>query len=394
MASWRPTEITLRQRECERFCIAPVCDCAGPTSGYGLILLDCSWGCYMKWQIPPLNYLRPFEATARLGSTVRAAEELGRTHGAVSRQIKLLEQWLGHRLFSRDCGRLELTENGEEYYNAITHVCDLLDRATSAFFDDGKKNVVRVHSPTVFVGRWLIPRLHRFYRRFPDIEIWLSDFTRHSELTRDLCDVAISLDAGNWPDMETTPFMSEFIFPVCNMATAQQLRNQPLLDGLKLLHANDPVARWPSWLASAGLPCHDTARGPRLSDLENVLRAAANGHGVAIARGQLVIDELAANTLVRPFPHAVRLDDAYWLVRPKYGKIGAPIRAFTSWIREEGQLSTMRLTEALATHLAKTGKATVGQRPSASTARETGGRAAPIGIPGRAEAALAACPAR
>src|SRR4051812_48542282 len=108
----------------------------------------------MKWQIPPLNYLRPFEATARLGSTVRAAEELGRTHGAVSRQIKHLEDWLGQKLFHRDLGRLELTEHGTEYYRAITHICDVLNRATSSLA--GKRNVVGVLGPAVFIGRWLI----------------------------------------------------------------------------------------------------------------------------------------------------------------------------------------------------------------------------------------------
>lgn len=298
----------------------------------------------MKWQMPPLNYLRPFEATARLGTTVGAAAELGRTHGAVSRQIKLLEQWLGYRLFRHDYGRLELTAKGTEYYNAVSHAFNLVDRSTRVFFNDGKKHVVRVHGPTVFSSRWMIPRMHRFYQRHPNIEIWLSEFSRHSELTREVCDIAISLEPGSWPDMDVQPLMAEFIFPVCDAPTARQIQKGEKLGTFKLLHADDSLARWDNW------PNDDlcvSACGIRLSDLENVLRAAGSGHGVALARGQLVTDELASGALKRPLPDTVKFDAAYWLIKPKYGVINPDIRTFASWMIEEARASTIRLAALL-----------------------------------------------
>jgi LysR family transcriptional regulator, glycine cleavage system transcriptional activator len=301
----------------------------------------------MKWKMPPLNYLRPFEATARLGTTVGAAAELGRTHGAVSRQIKLLEQWLGYRLFRHDYGRLELTAKGTEYYNAISHAFNLVDRSTRVLFDESKQHVVRVHGPTVFSSRWLIPRMHRFYQRHPNVEIWLSEFSRHSELTREVCDIAISLEPGSWPDMDVQPLMPEFIFPVCDATTARRIQMGEKLGALKLLHADDPIARWDNW------PDDElcvSACGIRLSDLENVLRAAGSGHGVALARGQLVMDELASGALQRPSLDTVKFDAAYWLIKPKYGVINPDIRTFASWMAEEARASTNRLAAFLNSH--------------------------------------------
>lgn len=299
----------------------------------------------MKWKIPPLNYLRPFEATARLGSTVRAAEELGRTHGAVSRQIKLLEEWLGQRLFRRDFGRLALTDEGAAYHRAVSHVLDLVDRATSPFLDGEKNNVVRVHSPVVFSSRWLIPRMNRFYKRHPHLDIWLSDFSKHSELTRDVCDVAISLEAGTWPDMDVIPLMPDFIFPVCNVETASRISEPHALTRVKLLHASDPITQWSHWPGIAEFLTREIVQGPRLSDPENVLKAAEKGHGVALARGQLVLDEIASGALVRPLPDRLKIENAYWLIRPKYGVVSSAVRSFTSWIREEADLSSKRLME-------------------------------------------------
>lgn len=324
----------------------------------------------MKWQMPPLNWLRPFEATARLGTTVQAADELGRTHGAVSRQIKTLEQWLGHRLFRHDAGRLELTAKGAEYFGTIAHAFDLIDRATRKFFNDGNRHLVRVHGPTVFSSRWLIPRMHRFYQRYPHIEIWLSDFSRRCELTGDLCDMAISLEPGCWPDMDVSPLMPDFIFPVSDTRTASEISSGESSRMFKLLHSDDTIARWDNW------PDRDFRNGAaqiHLSDLENVLRAAANGHGVALARGQLIVDELAAGTLARPLPGTVKFDAGYWLIKPKYGVIDPDVRTFASWIAEEARVATDRLIAVLRSHPAAADCASV---PDALIPRGTRGVAA------------------
>lgn len=298
--------------------------------------------------LPSLNYLRPFEATGRLGSTVRAGDELGRTHSAVSRQIGCFERWLGVKLFSRDCGRLRLTEEGARYHGAISHVLSLLDQATSSLADDGCRNVVRVHGPTVFMSRWLIPRINRFYAKYPKLEVSISDFSRNPEPTIGPCDVAISLEPGDWPDMEIVPLMSDLIFPVCNSNLESQIDGGETPVPHRLLHGEDCLTHWPSWLRSVGLPAPEPGRGLHMAAVENVLQAAANGHGLALARGQLVMDDLDSGKLVRPMPQVTKVEEAYWLIRPKYGSVSSTVRAFTGWLREEANLSSKRLAESFA----------------------------------------------
>lgn len=294
--------------------------------------------------MPPLNYLRPFEATARLGSTVRAAEELGVTHSAVSRQIKLLEQWLDRKLFFRDSGRLLLTPKGREYHTAVSHILNLLDRATGSITNEGKEEqIIRIHSSSAFVSRWLIPRIDRFYRKFPNLDIWICDFSRNDQLTSDLCDVAVSTVPGYWPDMETIPLMPDLIFPVCNTERASRIHEDAALFEHKFLCSTDPFADWDNWLSKIGFSAHQQKREALIADLDLVLQYAASGHGVALARGQLVMDDLNSQKLARPLQYATKVDEAYWLIRPKYGRIKAAVRSFTGWLREEAALSSKRL---------------------------------------------------
>jgi len=298
--------------------------------------------------LPPLNYLRPFEATARLGSTVRAGDELGRTHSAISRQITCFEQWLGIKLFSRDGGRLTLTDEGQRYHEAISHVLSLLDHATRSLVHHDMNDVIRVHAATVFTSRWLIPRIGRFYARHPKLEVRILDFSRKAELTRGPCDVVVPLEPGNWPDVDVVPLMPDVIFPVCSPSLASEIENDRRLPDHRLLHAEDSLADWSRWLEKVGIADLDAERGLQMADPENVLKAAANGHGIALARGQLVMDDLSSGKLVRPIPLATEVAEAYWIVRSKYGSINPAIRAFTTWMRDEAKLSSRRFAESLA----------------------------------------------
>jgi len=294
----------------------------------------------MKRQIPPLNCLRPFEATVRTGSTTRAADELGVTHSAVSRQIKALEQWLGRKLFSRDGGRLTLTSEGKDYFETVFHILNLLDQTTDSLIGEGKEQVVRVHGPTAFINRWLIPRLDRFHRLHPTLDVWFSDFSPGTELTSNLGDVGIAMEPGLWRDVDAVVLMPDLVFPVCHSGLATRFPDDAAVLNHKLLCSNDPFLDWDGWFAGVGLPTDRAGRRSQVGDLDQTLRYAANGHGIALARGQLVAEDLAARRLVRPLRQALKLDQAYWLIKPKYGRISAAVRAFTRWIREEAARSS------------------------------------------------------
>lgn len=301
----------------------------------------------MKRQVPPLNFLRPFEATARLGSTVRAAEELGVTHSAVSRQVILLERWLDIKLFQRNNGRLTLTEEGAQFKEAVGHILNLLESTTRSLIGDGDENVVRLCSTGVFVSQWLIPRISKFYQCYPHLDMWISEFSRTVEPGRMVCDVAISMEPGLWPDMESIALMPDYIFPVCDTRLAAQITDCSKLLKHKRLHSGDAIAQWRPWLRAVGMPVEDDEVGARIADPGLILPYAASGHGVALARGQLVMEELASKELVRPLRHALKVNEAYWLIKPKYGRISSATRAFTCWIREEAELSSRRLFQQL-----------------------------------------------
>lgn len=296
----------------------------------------------MKRQLPPLNYLRPFEATARLGSTVQAANELGVTHSAISRQIKLLERWLDIKLFRRSHGGLVLTAEGADYYDAVSHILNLLDHTTCSLIGNGRENVIRFQSSSAFLTRWLIPRINNFYQKRSGFDVWISE-SRSLEFNRNVCDVAVSLEPGNWPDMEAIPLMPDLIFPVCNAKLACQIACATTLVEHRLLHTQDPFANWEDWFRSVGLPAEKSLLGSHIADLNLVLHSAVNGHGVALARGQLAMEDLSTKRLMTPLPHATRIENAYWLIRPKYGRISSAVRAFVAWIREEAGFSSKNL---------------------------------------------------
>lgn len=294
-----------------------------------------------------MNQLRPFEATGRLGSVVQAAAELGRTHSAVSRQISSLEHWIGLKLFHRDNGRLTLTETGARYHRAVSDAFDVIHQATHEAMHRPAENVVTVYCPSIFASRWLIPRLKRLRQTHPKIEIWLEDLSKDFERATAPGCIAIFLDAADWREMDVTALMPEFLFPVCGAGGGVRLRHSMSLAGHSLLRSNDSLAAWDAWLGDAGLP-EEVQQGPHMADPENAIQAAINGYGTALARGQLVLEDLATGRLFRPLRKVVRIENAYWLVRPKYGHVNWAMRSFVSWMREEASASSKRLLDYLA----------------------------------------------
>lgn len=304
----------------------------------------------MKRELPPLNQLRPFEAAGRLGSLVQAAAELGRTHSAVSRQISSLEHWFGLKLFRRDNGRMTLTETGARYHRAVSYAFDVVHQATHEALNKPAENVVTVHCPSVFASRWLIPRMKRLRQAHPKIEICLADLSREFDRATAPGRLAIFLEAADWRGMDVVALMPDFLFPVCGAASAYRYGHGMSLAGHSLLRSNDGLATWDSWLRNAGVH-EETRQGPQMADPENAIQAAINGYGTALARGQLVLEDLAAGRLVRPLRKVVRTEEAYWLVRPQYGHLNWAMRSFVSWVRDEANLSTKRLCESLAQDL-------------------------------------------
>jgi len=293
-------------------------------------------------ELPPLNALRSFEATARLGSLLAAAEELCVTHGAVSRQVKLLEAWAGVALFERVGRRLRLTEAGHAYQAALGGALDAVAAASGRLRARGRgPQPLAVNALPTFAMRWLLPRLAGFQRQAPDIELRLVTSDEPIErLAPGAFDVAIRRRVGAWPSgFVGGAFLAEHEIPVCAPAL---LRRAPIerprdLAQQTLLHADKRPGAWSRWLDAAGVPeVEQQAPRQRFDHFYLALQAAADGLGVALGPLPIIQDDLAAGRLVAPLPAPRVSSPSYCWVVSRALRDSPSVAAFCAWLSHEG----------------------------------------------------------
>ncbi len=268
-----------------------------------------------------------------------AAAELGVTHGAVSKQIAVLESWLGVPLFERGGARLLPTPAAARYAFALSAALDAVERGTEAMqaTDSESPDLVRVSTTGSVAALWLIPRLASFRAQHPGIEVWVSESRELVPLGQPGGpELAIRLGRGPWPGARAEPLMDDAVVAVCAPSVAARLRAPEDLAQVTLLHDEDPRVSWPAWLEVAGLGHPRWAsRGPRLADGALVLQAARAGQGVALSRRRLAAGQLRTGALVQPFPTRLPLGSSYWLVRPPRGvRLSTAAEKFARWMRE------------------------------------------------------------
>lgn len=293
----------------------------------------------MAAELPSLNALRVFEAAARHRSIKEAARELYVTPGAVSQQIKGLEDALGGPLFVRLHRGIALTEAGEALWatvsEALQRIADTIERA----FPSAEAGVLTVSVLPSFAAKWLVPRLGLFRRRCPEVDVRVSASPRVVDFRREDVDVAIRHGPGGYPGLHSEWLLSGAIFPVCSpnlMGGKQPLRTPPDLARMTLLHS-DPPDDWQIWLRAHGITGINAQRGPRFSDDGLMLEAAIDGQGVAISREILVAEDMARGLLVAPFGR-MRVDDwDFFVVCPQSTAEQPKIVAFREWILEEAR---------------------------------------------------------
>src|SRR5881275_56973 len=170
----------------------------------------------MPRQLPPLNALKAFEAAARSESFTRAAEELFVTQGAVSHQVKLLEQTLGIKLFNRERQRLVITDAGREYLNVVRDALDRIAAGTERVLQRQNAGVLTVSTSPDFAAKWLVYRLGRFAEAHTGIDLRVSATLHHVDFTREEVDLAVRHGDGNWPGLDTARLSAEQLFAVCS----------------------------------------------------------------------------------------------------------------------------------------------------------------------------------
>lgn len=291
----------------------------------------------MRLELPPLNAVPAFEAAARYKSFTKAAEELFVTHGAVSRQVKNLEEYLGQPLFLRLARSLELTEVGHSYLEVARESLTLLSEGTAELRERQQNKPITISVIPSFAVRWLVPRLDRFYRAHPGVEVLLNASFSMVNFGKEDIDLAVRLGCGNWAGLNSDLLMTTDTIPVCSPAKMQgdhALLVPANLSYHRLLH-DATRDDWRAWLRLAGVKGVDSQRGSLFNDHNVLLQAAIDGLGVALARKRLVQQDLASGRLIQPFPLSLPSEVAFYIVYPKRRSSDPKLELFRNWLLEE-----------------------------------------------------------
>lgn len=299
----------------------------------------------MRPRLPPLNNLKAFEAAARHKSFTRAAEELCVTQGAVSQQVKALEEGLGIKLFNRERQRLVITEAGRDYLLVVRDALDRLAVGTERLLQRENAGVLTVSTSPDFAAKWLVHRLGHFAEAHSGIDLRVSATMHHVDFAREEVDIAVRHGDGNWPGLDPVQLSTEQLFAVCSpkLLSGRRRLGKPS-DILKfpLIHL-DSRADWTNWLRAVGVDNSSATHGPVLNRASMVIDAAINGQGVALARTTLAAWDLVNGRLVRPFPESLPLSKTYWIVCPKATSNLPKIVTFRDWLLAEASQDLRRL---------------------------------------------------
>ena len=291
-------------------------------------------------------WLHVFSCAARHLSFTRSAEELHITPGAVSQQIRQLEERLGFRLFLRRARGVELSAEGQRLAQTVSEAYGSID-AELRRLDAGEiRGTVRLRSIPSFLAKWLTPRLPRLQQRYPDIQLSLVAEDSNQALDPSDFDLAVDLNDGSYPGMLSTPLLDEQIFPVCSPSLLRgrpplhgpaDLVHYPLLHDITAWRGSSEYAEWEFYLEGIGAGGQDVRRGHTFNRNHLTIEAAIAGIGVAIARRTLLNDELERGTLIIPFGVPVPNHKRYVVLYLPGGLNQPGARAVHDWLVEEAQ---------------------------------------------------------
>lgn len=291
-----------------------------------------------KRDLPPLRALMAFESAARLGSFRAAAGELGITRSAVSHQIKLLEDRLGVPLFRRDARRAELTLPGQTYFPTVRDAFDQIEAHTRAVRPSVTDNELTIQVYVTVALKWLIPRLHDFERRFPDMKVRLSTSYFDWDFDERNVDVGLVLARNRHPGHYYQPLFQSMLIPVCAPTLLQgpnALKSPDDLRKQKLIDVYTAEEDWQTWLEAAKV----TGIKPtnRLSVDSYILaqEAAIEGRGVAMTIGPFATEEIRTGRLVQPFPLRVPHAHQWCFACSMEHRKKPKVRRFEEWLLKQ-----------------------------------------------------------
>ena len=301
--------------------------------------------------LPPLDLLRGFEAAARHLSFTKAAEELFLTQSAISRQVQGLEEALGIPLFQRRHRALLLTDEGQLLQQVVARqlgeLRDTVRRIT------GGSRILTVTTLVSFASLWLVPRLAKYRKDHPDIDVRIAANNDIVDLERDRIDVAIRYTGPHRVSADAVKLFGEEVVPVCAPELLKD-KQRPLREPADLVHhvllhddpggarfGPAPYLQWDVWLQAMGLPDLQPAGSLHFSHYDQLIQSAVEGEGVGLGRLPLLSKHLEKGRLVMPFekargksPPSTR---AYYVLATPAGRARPEVRQFIDWLMAEAR---------------------------------------------------------
>lgn len=290
-------------------------------------------------RLPQISALRSFVVAARCLSFTQAAAELNVTQGAVSHQVKGLEELLGVKLFHREHQSLRLTESGQAYLPFVREAIDRLKAGADHLSARERSGVLTVSVSPNFASKWLVNRMGAFNRSHSDIDLRITASMQHVDFDSNDVEMAVRHGHGNWPNLHVTKLTREEIFPVCSPEFLRSAPGLQMPQDLKHVTLLNDTSRndWPLWFAAAGLDSDDIDWGPSFDQTNIVIDAAIAGQGVALARSALAAHDIRTGKLVRLFNVSLPAPYGYFVVGPKATAAQDKIVRFREWLVREAE---------------------------------------------------------
>lgn len=283
--------------------------------------------------LPATGALAAFEAVARLGSFTAAARELALTQGAISRQIKLLEEQFGRKLIERDSRNVRLSPAGEIYAEAVRAALGQLREAGLGLMSNRHGGTLNLAILPTFGTRWLMPLIPDFVEKNPDVTINFVTRIGRFDFARERLDAAIHVGQPDWPDAASTLLMREEVMPVAapDFLAAHHVAEPADLCRLPLLHMVSRPGAWAEWFRHQGL-AEPTGPGMQFEQFSIAAQACIAGLGVGLLPPFLIAGEMQRGQLVPAPGEAMQSRSAYYLVVPHDKRLYPPVASFRDWL--------------------------------------------------------------
>jgi LysR family glycine cleavage system transcriptional activator len=294
---------------------------------------------FAGYQLPPLAWLRAFEAAARHQSFTLAATELNLTQAAVSHQVRSLEKHLGVVLFERLPRSLRLTEKGAAYLPPLRNSFDELAAATAGLFGPVGKRTLSIRGPVSFIALWLAPRLADFRAKWPEISLRISTIVWAPTQQDETSDIDIRFGDGNWPGFRSALILSHRVIPLCVPSMVQGEDDASRLAWVMsrnlLIHDTGYEDLWKKLAQQAGLSFIQPA-GINIDTTISALELASAGIGPAIVLERLAHSYITSGRLVKFVDMALPIAEGHYVVQPESQKRPKPeATLFRDWLLEQ-----------------------------------------------------------